>query len=62
MRLITIWVDGGYRGKDFQHWVMDVYRWILSVVTRHEELLVLLYFLNVGWLSELLVGLTGADD
>ena len=26
-RLITIWVDGGYRGKDFQHWVMDVYRW-----------------------------------
>ncbi|MBN3895995.1 MAG: IS5 family transposase [Nostoc sp. NOS(2021)] len=36
-RLITIWVDGGYRGKDFQHWVMDLYRWILSVVTRHEE-------------------------
>ncbi len=35
--LITIWVDGGYRGKDFQHWVMDVYRWVLSVVTRHEE-------------------------
>ncbi len=26
-RLITIWVDGGYRGKDFQHWVIDVYRW-----------------------------------
>lgn len=36
-RLITIWVDGGYRGTDFQHWVIDVYRWILSVVTRHEE-------------------------
>ena len=36
-RLITIWVDGGYRGKDFGHWVIDVYRWILSVVTRHEE-------------------------
>ncbi|MEH2279638.1 MAG: IS5 family transposase [Nostoc sp.] len=36
-RLITIWVDGSYRGKDFQHWVIDVYRWILSVVTRHEE-------------------------
>lgn len=36
-RLITIWVDGGYRGKDFQHWVMDVYRWILTVVTRCEE-------------------------
>jgi putative transposase len=36
-RLITIWVDGGYRGQNFQHWVIDVYRWILSVVTRHEE-------------------------
>lgn len=36
-RLITIWVDGGYRGKDFGHWVIDAYRWILSVVTRHEE-------------------------
>lgn len=36
-RLITIWVDAGYRGKDFQHWVIDIYRWILNVVTRHEE-------------------------
>ncbi|MDZ8070990.1 MAG: transposase [Nostoc sp. DedQUE08] len=36
-RLITIWVDGGYRGKGFQHWVIDIYRWIVSVVTRHEE-------------------------
>ncbi|MGI2909676.1 IS5 family transposase [Tolypothrix sp. VBCCA 56010] len=36
-RLIKIWVDGGYRGKNFQHWVIDVYRWILSVVTRHEQ-------------------------
>ena len=36
-RLITIWVDGGYRGQNFQHWVIDVYRWILSVVTRHNE-------------------------
>ena len=26
-RLIQIWVDGGYRGKDFSHWVIDVYRW-----------------------------------
>jgi hypothetical protein len=34
-RLITIWVDGGYRGKDFTHWVIDVYQWIWSVVTRH---------------------------
>ncbi|WP_341531091.1 transposase [Nostoc sp. UHCC 0302] len=36
-RLIKIWVDGGYRGQNFQHWVIDAYRWILSVVTRHEE-------------------------
>ena len=36
-RLIRIWVDGGYRGKDFTHWFMDVYRWLWSVVTRHEE-------------------------
>ncbi|WP_442945036.1 transposase [Nostoc sp.] len=36
-RLIQIWIDGGYSGKDFIHWVIDVYRWILSVVTRHEE-------------------------
>ncbi|MHC0068491.1 transposase [Nostoc sp. UIC 10890] len=36
-RLVTIWVDGGYRGKDFQHWVIDLYRWILNVGSRHEE-------------------------
>ncbi len=36
-RLVKIWVDGGYRGQDFMRWVIDVYRWILSVVTRHEE-------------------------
>ncbi|MCC5602225.1 transposase [Nostoc sp. CHAB 5714] len=36
-RLITIWVDGGYRGQNFQHWVIDVYRWILNVVTPREE-------------------------
>ncbi|WP_442941757.1 IS5 family transposase [Nostoc sp.] len=36
-RLIQIWVDGGYRGQDFTHWVMDVYRWLWSVVTRSEE-------------------------
>ncbi len=32
-RLIRIWVDGGDRGKDFTHWVMDVYRWLWSVRT-----------------------------
>lgn len=36
-RLIQIWVDGGYRGQDFTHWVMDVYRWLWSVVTRSQE-------------------------
>lgn len=36
-RLITIWVDAGYRGKDFQHWVIDIYSWIMNVITRHEE-------------------------
>ena len=36
-RLIRIWVDEGYRGQDFAHWVIDVYRWLWSVVTRHEE-------------------------
>ncbi|MEH2299722.1 MAG: IS5 family transposase [Nostoc sp.] len=36
-RLIRIWVDGGYRGIGFTHWVMDVYRWLWSVVTRKEE-------------------------
>ncbi|MEH2258674.1 protein kinase domain-containing protein [Nostoc sp.] len=32
-RLIRIWVDGGYRGQNFAHWVIDVYRWLWSVVT-----------------------------
>lgn len=36
-RLVRIWVDGGYRGIGFTHWVMDVYRWLWSVVTRKEE-------------------------
>ncbi|MEH2279335.1 MAG: hypothetical protein V7K40_32260 [Nostoc sp.] len=36
-RLIRIWVDGGYRGKDFANWVIDIYRWLWSVVTRREE-------------------------
>ena len=36
-RLITIWVDGGYRGKDFMRWVMDTYRWILETVLRSDK-------------------------
>lgn len=35
-RLICIWVDGGYQGKEFMEWVMDTYRWIVEVVLRPE--------------------------
>ena len=36
-RLVTIWVDGGYRGKDFMKWVMDTYRWILETILRSDR-------------------------
>jgi putative transposase len=36
-RLHTIWVDGGYDGNPFMHWVMDVCRWIVQVVLRPQE-------------------------
>ena len=36
-RLVTIWVDGGYRGIDFMRWVMDTYRWILETVLRSDD-------------------------
>ncbi|MEM7346409.1 MAG: IS5 family transposase [Chloroflexota bacterium] len=36
-RLCRIWVDGGYRGKDFMEWVMDSYRWVLEVIKRSDE-------------------------
>ena len=36
-RLHTIWVDGGYDGKAFLIWVMDVCRWIVQVVLRPEQ-------------------------
>lgn len=36
-RLHTIWVDGGYDGNPFMHWVMDVCRWIVQVVLRPKE-------------------------
>ena len=36
-RLVTIWVDGGYRGKDFMCWVMDTYRWIIETVLRSDD-------------------------
>lgn len=36
-RLHTVWVDGGYDGKPFMQWVMDVCRWIVQVVLRPEQ-------------------------
>ena len=36
-RLVTIWVDGGYRGIDFMRWVMDTYRWIVETVLRSDD-------------------------
>ncbi len=35
-RLHTIWVDGGFDGEPFMKWVMDVCRWIVTVVLRPE--------------------------
>lgn len=35
-RLVRIWVDGGFAGVDFLHWVMDTFRLILEVVLRPE--------------------------
>jgi transposase len=36
-RLTTIWVDGGFDGELFMHWVMDFCRWIVQVVLRPEQ-------------------------
>jgi len=59
---VTVWVDGGYRSQSFQHWVIDVYRWILSVVTCHEQRKGFAV-LPKRWLVErLLVGLIGVGD
>ncbi|CDN14429.1 COG3293: Transposase and inactivated derivatives [Richelia intracellularis] len=30
-------MDRGYRGEDFAHWRMDVFRWIVKVVLRPLE-------------------------
>lgn len=35
-RLVRIWVDGGFSGEEFLHWVIDTFRWILEVVLRPE--------------------------
>jgi len=37
-RLHTIWMDGGYKGEDFAHWIIDVFCWIVQVVLRPQEL------------------------
>ena len=36
-RLTTIWVDGGFEGESFMHWVMDFCRWIVQVVLRPKQ-------------------------
>ncbi|MBA2749075.1 MAG: IS5 family transposase [Tatlockia sp.] len=36
-RLNTLWMDGGYRGEDFIHWVMDMFLWIVEIVLRPLE-------------------------
>ena len=36
-RLHTLWMDGGYRGENFQRWVMDMFRWIVEIVLRPLE-------------------------
>lgn len=36
-RLHTLWMDGGYRGEEFRHWVMDRFRWIVKIVLRPLE-------------------------
>ena len=36
-RLVTIWVDGGYRGINFRRWAMDTYRWIIETVLRSDN-------------------------
>jgi putative transposase len=35
-RLVRIWVDGGYEGKDFMRSVMDTYRTVLETIKRSE--------------------------
>lgn len=37
-RLVRIWVDGGYSGVEFSHWVMDTYRWVFETVLRTDKI------------------------
>lgn len=36
-RLAHIWVDGGFSGQDFAHWVMDMFRWVIETVLRPQN-------------------------
>lgn len=36
-RLARIWVDGGFSGEDFFHWVIDTFRWILEAVLQPQD-------------------------
>lgn len=36
-RLIKIWADSGFDGKDFMHSVMDIFGWVLEVVARPRD-------------------------
>lgn len=36
-RLQTIWVDGGFDGSPFMHWVISVCYWLVQVVLRPEQ-------------------------
>jgi transposase len=36
-RLNLVWVDSGFDGEPFMHWVMDFCRWILQVVIRPKQ-------------------------
>ena len=35
-RLVRIWVDGTYAGKQLIQWTMDSYRWILETIKRSD--------------------------
>jgi transposase len=37
-RLVRVWADSGYQGKDFMQKVMNRFRWILEVVKRSDDL------------------------
>lgn len=36
-RLYLVWVDGGYKGPDFQRWAMDSFRWAVQAVLRPQQ-------------------------